>query len=75
MLRTALRTFTLMIGFLALVTIVGYLAAVLIFVPAYLLFVARARTRTTVIYTVALGTALIALPSLIPVDLPTGLLG
>jgi putative tricarboxylic transport membrane protein len=73
--RTALRTFTLMVGFLALVTIVGYLAAVLVFVPAYLLFVARARTRTTVIYTVVLGAALIALPSLIPVDLPTGLLG
>jgi putative tricarboxylic transport membrane protein len=73
--NTALRTFAIMIGFLALVMVVGYLGAVLVFVPAYLLFIARARTRTTIIYTLMLGLALIALPSLIPVDLPTGLLG
>ena len=60
---------------LALVMVVGYLAAVLVFVPAYLLFIARARAKTTVIYTLVLGAALLALPSLIPVDLPTGLLG
>ena len=47
----------------------------LVFVPAYLLFIARARTRTTIVYTLVLGVALLALPSLIPVDLPAGLLG
>jgi TctA family transporter len=72
---TALRTFAIMIAFLSLVMVVGYLAAVLVFVPAYLLFIARARTRTTIVYTLVLGLALITLPSLIPVDLPTGLLG
>lgn len=72
---TAVRTFAVMIGFLLLVMLLGYLGAVLLFVPAYLLFIARARTRTTVIYTLVLGAALLALPSLIPVDLPAGLLG
>lgn len=72
---TAIRTFALMIGFLAMVTVIGYLAAALVFVPAYLLFIARARTRTTVIYGLVLGAFLLILPSLIPVDLPSGIFG
>lgn len=71
----ATKTFALMAVFLVLVMVLGYLAAVLLFVPAYLLWMARARPRTTVIYGAALGTLLLVLPSLIPVDLPTGLLG
>lgn len=74
-LGVAARTFALMACFLLLVMLVGYLAAVLLFVPAYLLWMARARTRTTVIYGAVLGALLLVLPSLIPVDLPTGLLG
>jgi TctA family transporter len=68
------RTFAAMAGFLVLVMLGGYLAATLIFVPAFLLYAARARTRTAVVYTLVLGAVLLALPSLLPVDLPMGIL-
>jgi hypothetical protein len=71
----AFRTFAWMAGFLVLTALIGYLAAVMIFVPSFLLIVARARTRTTIIYTAVLYVVLLALPSLLPIDLPEGLLG
>ncbi|XVX19248.1 tripartite tricarboxylate transporter permease [Actinomycetota bacterium] len=70
----ASRMFAAMAGFLVLVMLGGYLFAVALFVPAFLLYVARAKPRTTVIYTLVLCVVLMALPSLLPVDLPTGLL-
>lgn len=70
----ALQTFVWMAGFLALTGLLGYLAAVMIFVPAFLLVVARARTRTVIIYTAVLYVVLLSLPSLLPIDLPQGLL-
>ena len=51
----------------------GYLAAALVFVPMFLLYTARARPRTAIIYTLVLGIVLLSLPSLLPVDLPPGL--
>jgi hypothetical protein len=65
--------FAWMIAFLVLVAIGGYLAALLVFIPAFLLFVARARPRTVVIYTVVTALLVLALPALIHIDLPTGL--
>ena len=70
----AARTFAAMAGFLVLVMLGGYLAATLVFTPAFLLYAARARTRTAVIYTLVLGGVLLVLPSLLPVDLPMGIL-
>ncbi len=70
----AVRTFAWMAAFLALVVIGGYLSAVLVFVPAFLLYVARASARTVVIYSLVLAAVLVALPTVLPVDLPTGLL-
>jgi putative tricarboxylic transport membrane protein len=70
----ASRTFVAMGVFLTLVALGGYLAAMLLFVPVFLLYVARARPRVTVAYTLVLGAALLLLPSLLPVDLPTGIL-
>jgi TctA family transporter len=70
----AARTFVAMAAFLVLVALGGYLTAVLLFVPLFLLYVARARTRTAVIYTLVLSAVLLALPSVLPVDLPTGAL-
>ncbi|MDN5725991.1 MAG: tripartite tricarboxylate transporter permease [Propionibacteriales bacterium] len=70
----AFRTFCWMAGFLALTGLLGYLAAVMIFVPLFLLIVARARTRTVIIYTIVLYVVLLFLPSLLPIDLPQGLL-
>jgi hypothetical protein len=68
------RTFAAMSGFLVLVMLGGYLAATLVFTPAFLLYAARARTRTAVVYTLVLGAVLLSLPSLLPVDLPMGIL-
>lgn len=45
-----------------------------LFVPAFLLWAARARPRTAVIYTVAAAVVVVALPAMIPIDLPVGLL-
>jgi hypothetical protein len=73
-LRIAARAFAAMAGFLALAMLGGYLAATLVFTPAFLLYAARARLRTTVVYTVVLGLVLLSLPSLLPVDLPMGVL-
>ena len=70
----ALRMFAWMIAFLVLVALGGYLAALLLFIPAFLLFVARARPRTVIIYTVVTALLVIALPALIHIDLPVGLL-
>jgi TctA family transporter len=70
----AVRTFAWMGAFLALVALGGYLSAVLLFVPAFLLYAARARTRTVVAYGLVLSAVLAVLPILLPVDLPTGLL-
>ena len=64
-----------MIAFLVLVAIGGYLAALLLFIPAFLLFVARARPRTVIIYTLVTALFVLALPALIHIDLPVGLLG
>ena len=66
--------FAWMIAFLVLVAIGGYLAALLLFIPAFLLFVARARPRTVIIYTVVTALLVLALPALIHIDLPVGLL-
>ncbi|GAA5143414.1 tripartite tricarboxylate transporter permease [Nocardioides marinquilinus] len=73
-LLVAARTFAAMAGFLVLVAAVGYVSATLVFVPAFLLLVAWVRPRTAVVYTVVLGAVLLALPSLLPVDLPMGFL-
>jgi hypothetical protein len=70
----AARTFAAMAGFLVLVMLGGYLAATLVFTPAFLLYAARTRPRTAVVYTLVLGAVLLSLPSLLPVDLPLGVL-
>lgn len=74
-LRPALTAFGWMAAFLVLAATLGYLAALLLIVPAFLMIIARARLRTVVIYTAVLAIAVAVLPSLLPVDLPTGLLG
>lgn len=68
------RTFAAMAGFLVMVTFGGYLAATLVFTPLFLLYAARARVRTAIVYTLVLGLVLLVLPSLLPVDLPLGVL-
>lgn len=68
------RTFAAMAVFLVMVALVGYLAATLVFVPVVLLYAARTRPRTAVVYTLVLGLVLLSLPSLLPVELPQGLL-
>jgi hypothetical protein len=68
----AFKTFAWMTGFLALTAVFGYLIAVTIFIPAFLLVVARARLKVAVIYTGVLYLVLLALPSLLPIDLPQG---
>jgi hypothetical protein len=70
--KFALKTFLWITGFLALTAAFGYLVAVTIFIPAFLLVVARARLKTTVVYTLVLYVVLLALPSLLPIDLPQG---
>lgn len=70
----AARTFAAMAAFLVLTAFGGYLAATLIFTPVFLLYAARVRPRTAVVYTLVLGLVLLALPTLLPVDLPMGLL-
>ncbi|WP_440103957.1 tripartite tricarboxylate transporter permease [Glutamicibacter mishrai] len=70
----ALRTFAWMGGFLILTALLGYLAAISIFLPAFLLIVARAKLKTTIIYTIVFFVLMLALPSLLPIDLPQGLL-
>lgn len=72
--RYAVRTFTWMAAFLALVGLGGYLSAVLVFVPAFLLYVARARPRVVVGYGLVMAAVLVALPLLLPVELPGGVL-
>ncbi|EMY34424.1 hypothetical protein D477_009740 [Arthrobacter crystallopoietes BAB-32] len=71
----AFKTFAWMAGFLVLTAVLGYLPAVMIFVPAFLLVVARAKTRTAIIYTAVLYLLLMLLPSLLPIDLPQGWFG
>ncbi|MFC3995606.1 tripartite tricarboxylate transporter permease [Nocardiopsis sediminis] len=68
------RTFAWMAAFLVLVALGGYIAALLLFVPAFLLYVARARVRTVVAYTLVAAALVGILPALLPVDLPIGLL-
>jgi putative tricarboxylic transport membrane protein len=46
----------------------------LLFIPAFLWFVAHARSRIVIIYTVVTALLVIALPALIHIDLPVGLL-
>ena len=70
----ALNTFVWMVGFLGLTTLFGYVAAQLLFVPAFLLYVARAKPRTVIVYGLALAIVITALPSLVPIDLPIGLI-
>lgn len=70
----ALRTFAWMAGFLILTALLGYLAAISIFLPTFLLIVARAKLKTTIIYTIVFFVLMLALPSLLPIDLPQGLL-
>ncbi len=62
-LHTAATTFVWMAGFLTLVYLGGYLLAAMIFVPAFLLIVARASTKVTIIYTAVALVVLLALPS------------
>jgi len=57
-----------------LTTLFGYVAAQLLFVPAFLLYVARAKPRTVIVYGLALAIVITALPSLVPIDLPIGLI-
>lgn len=73
-LRIAARTFAAMALFLVLAMVGGYLAATLVFTPAFLLYAARVRPRTAIVYTLVLGAVLLSLPTLLPVDLPLGLL-
>jgi putative tricarboxylic transport membrane protein len=73
--RTAFIAFSWMAGFLVLAGILGYLAALLLIVPAFLMIIARAKLRTVIIYTLVLAIAVALLPSLLPVDLPAGLVG
>ena len=73
--RTAFIAFAWMAGFLVLAGILGYLAALLLIVPAFLMIIARAKLRTVIIYTMVLAIAVAVLPSLLPVDLPAGLVG
>ena len=73
-LAVAGRTFAAMGVFLVLVGLFGYLAATLVFVPVGLLYAARTTPRTAVVYTLVLGLVLLSLPSLLPVELPMGLL-
>jgi hypothetical protein len=68
------RTFAAMAVFLVLVVLGGYLAATLVFVPVCLLYAARTTPRTAVVYTLVLGLVLLSLPSLLPVELPMGML-
>ncbi|MFC7328267.1 tripartite tricarboxylate transporter permease [Marinactinospora rubrisoli] len=68
------RTFAWIAAFLVLVALGGYVAALLLFVPAFLLYVARVRTRTVVLYTLTAAVVVGGLPSLLPVHLPVGLL-
>jgi putative tricarboxylic transport membrane protein len=70
----AARTFAAMAAFLVLVMVGGYLAATLVFTPVFLLYAARTRPRTAIVYTLVLGLVLLSLPSLLPVDLPLGAL-
>ncbi|MCH1865443.1 tripartite tricarboxylate transporter permease [Nocardioides sp. CFH 31398] len=70
----AARTFGAMAVFLVLVGLVGYVAATLVFVPVFLMYAAWAKPRTAIVYTLVLGAVLLALPSLLPVDLPMGVL-
>lgn len=70
----AARTFAAMAAFLILVMVGGYLAATLVFTPMFLLYTARTRPRTAITYTLVLGLVLLSLPSLLPVDLPLGVL-
>jgi hypothetical protein len=74
MVLVAARMFAWMIAFLTLVALGGYLAALLLFIPAFLLFAAHVRPRTAIIYTVVAALLVIALPALLPIDLPAGLL-
>lgn len=64
-----MRMFAAMALFLVLVMLGGYLLAVALFVPAFLLFVARVTPRTTIIYTLVLC-ALLADPALDPAGRP-----
>jgi TctA family transporter len=73
-LRIAARTFAAMAAFLVLVMLGGYLAATLVFTPAFLLYAARVRPRLAIVYTLVLGAVLLLLPSVLPVDLPMGVL-
>lgn len=70
----AFRTFAWMAGFLLLTMLLGYMAAVMIFVPAFLTIVARAKVKTVVIYTAVFYVVLLLLPSVLPIDLPERLL-
>jgi len=67
-------TFAWMASFLVLVVLGGYVAALLVFLPAFLLWVARARPRTVVVYTLVAAVLVAGLPALLPIDLPGGIL-
>jgi putative tricarboxylic transport membrane protein len=72
--KVAAGTFAWMASFLVLVVLGGYVAALLVFLPAFLLWVARARPRTVVVYTLVAAVLVAGLPALLPIDLPVGLL-
>jgi putative tricarboxylic transport membrane protein len=72
--NAAAGTFAWMASFLVLVVLGGYVAALLVFLPAFLLWVARARPRTVVVYTLVAAVLVAGLPSLLPIDLPVGIL-
>ncbi len=72
--KVAAGTFAWMASFLLLVVLGGYVAALLVFLPAFLLWVARTRPRTVVVYTLVAAVLVAGLPALLPIDLPVGIL-
>jgi putative tricarboxylic transport membrane protein len=70
----ALRTFAWIAGFIVLLRLVGFVPALLVFTSAFLLFVAGMRPRRAVVYTLAAASVALALPWLLPIALPDGLI-
>ncbi|GAA2181999.1 tripartite tricarboxylate transporter permease [Leucobacter tardus] len=74
MVRASGRTFVWMTAFVILVTFFGYVPALLVFLPAFLLFVARTRPKTATIYTAVMVTVIAVTPIFLPIHLPGGML-
>jgi len=70
----ALQTFVWIAGFVVLLQLAGFVPALLIFISAFLLFVAGMRPSRAVVYTLAAAAIALALPLVLPVSLPQGLI-